>query len=62
MAALRISDIGSHFVFTCLKKFELDKYFEILDKSSVVSFPLYYIDSFNTKWVQVGGDPDYMQT
>ena len=62
MAALRISDIGGHFVFTCLKKFELDKYFENLDKSSVVSFPLYYIDSFNTKWVQVGGDPDYMQT
>ena len=62
MAALRISDIGGHFVFTRLKKFELDKYFEILDKSSVVSFPLYYIDSFNTKWVQVGGDPDYMQT
>ena len=39
-----------------------DKHFGIFEKNSLVSFSLYYIDSFDTKQVQVGGDPDYMQT
>ena len=62
VAALRILISVAIFIFTRLKKFETDKHFEILYKSSAVSFPLYYINSFNTKWVQVGGDPDYIQT